>query len=926
MRRSTIFGFSFAVAILLAPAAAADKRPLTHADYDGWKHIQNQKLSDNGEFLAYALFPQQGDGELVVRNLKTGKEIRETIGQLPPPPAPDFSDPTAEAPTALTRNVTLSFTRDGRTLVCSTFPTKAEVDQAKRDKKTTGPDSPKNGMRIVDLTTGNVIRVARVKSFQVPARTDGLVAYLKEGGELVLRNLASGADRTVPDVTEFSLTKDGKLLAYAVSSKPGDSNGVYAASTAGDTKAKALLSGKGRYSKLTWNQAETALAFYAGASSAGAKLYLWTQGTEQAAELVSAQTPGFPASSIISERSAIAFSRDGKRVFFGYAPKPAPPKKDDTPAEDRVSVDLWHWKDDYIQPMQKVRAAADRNRSYRADYSLSEKNVVILGDTAVRDILPGEDSHYSLGGDDHSYRSMIEYDERWADTYLVDNLSGERKLLAKKHVGRVTWSPDSRYALYFDGKDWQSISVPDGKTTNLTARLPAKFWTEENDRPNLPGPYGEAGWLKDGKSVLLYDHFDIWQISPDGRDARMLTQGAGRQRNMVFRYTRLDSESRSIDPAKPLILRAENNDTHESGYFETSIGATAPPKQLVYGPKNFANLAKAKNVDVYVLTASTFRDAPDLQITDSTFRELRKVSDANPQQAGILWGSAELVHYRNTNGVPLSGILYKPEGFDAHKKYPMIVYIYERLTQGLFNYVEPRPMHSINISYYVSNGYLVLEPDIVYQVGYPGQSALNCVLPAVQSVVNQGFVNEDAIGIQGHSWGGYQIAFMITQTNRFKAVAAGAPVANMTSAYDGIRWGPGIPRQFQYERTQSRIGGSLWQYPMRFIENSPIFMVDRVKTPVLMIHNDADDAVPWYQGIEFYLGLRRLGKEVYLFSYNGEPHGLRRRPNQKDYAMRLQQYFDYYLKGAAKPDWMAQGIPYLEKPGAVISAAAENEQ
>jgi len=216
-------------------------------------------------------------------------------------------------------------------------------------------------------------------------------------------------------------------------------------------------------------------------------------------------------------------------------------------------------------------------------------------------------------------------------------------------------------------------------------------------------------------------------------------------------------------------------------------------------------------------------------------------------------------------------------------------------------------------SYYVSNGYLVLTPDIAYRTGFPGQSALKCVLPAIQAVVDRGIVDEKAIGIQGHSWGGYQIAYMVTQTNRFRAAAAGAPVANMTSAYDGIRYGTGLPRQFQYERTQSRIGGSLWEYPTRFIENSPIFMADRVETPLLMLHNDNADAVPFTQGIEYFLALRRLGKEAYLFNYNGEPHGIRRRPNQKDYTMRLQQFFDHYLKGAPKPDWMQKGIPYLER-------------
>lgn len=336
-------------------------------------------------------------------------------------------------------------------------------------------------------------------------------------------------------------------------------------------------------------------------------------------------------------------------------------------------------------------------------------------------------------------------------------------------------------------------------------------------------------------------------------------------------------------------------------------------------PKNFTPPIKAHDAEVYVLAASTFSEYPDLMITDQNFREFKKVSNANPQQAGLLWGTSELIHFKSTDGIDLKGTLYKPDNFDPNKKYPMIVYIYERLSQNVYNFVEPRPTNVINPSFYTSNGYLVLEPDIAYKVGFPGQSALNCVLPAVQEVVDRGFVNEKAIGIQGHSWGGYQIAYMVTRTNRFRAAAPGAPVADMISAYDGIRWGPGIPRQFQYERTQSRIGGNIWEYPLRYIENSPIFAADRVNTPLLMIANDSDDAVPWYQGIEYYLALRRLGKPVWMFTYNGEPHNLRRRPNQKDYTVRLQQFFDYYLKGAEKPDWMVHGIPYIEKQGVTIT-------
>jgi dipeptidyl aminopeptidase/acylaminoacyl peptidase len=316
---------------------------------------------------------------------------------------------------------------------------------------------------------------------------------------------------------------------------------------------------------------------------------------------------------------------------------------------------------------------------------------------------------------------------------------------------------------------------------------------------------------------------------------------------------------------------------------------------------------------VLMLTASRFDQFPDLWITNPDFRELKRMSNGDAQRTPFAWGTSELVSFKNTDGVPLKGLLLKPENLDSKKKYPMIVYIYERLTQGLHSFRNPGPGTSINPTFYVSNGYLVFMPDIVYNVGYPGPSALKCVPPAIQAVVDKGYVDENAIGIQGHSWGGYQIAYMVTQTNRFKAAAPGALVSNMTSAYSGIRWGTGLARQFQYERGQSRIGGSLWDYPLRFLDNSPLFRADRVQTPLLMIANDEDDAVPWQQGIEFYLALRHLDKEVYMFSYNGEKHGLRRRINQKDYTRRLQEFFDHFLKGAPAPEWMEKGIPYLQK-------------
>jgi dipeptidyl aminopeptidase/acylaminoacyl peptidase len=244
----------------------------------------------------------------------------------------------------------------------------------------------------------------------------------------------------------------------------------------------------------------------------------------------------------------------------------------------------------------------------------------------------------------------------------------------------------------------------------------------------------------------------------------------------------------------------------------------------------------------------------------------------------------------------------------------MMVYFYEQNADNFHNHITPEFGRSIiNFTFYTSRGYVVFVPDIVYKIGYPGESAINCVMPGVTSLISQGFIDKDRIGVQGHSWGGYQIAYMVTKTQLFKAAEAGAPVPNMTSAYGGIRWQTGLSRMFQYEHTQSRIGGSLWEYPLRFLENSPLFWLDKVNTPLLIMHNDADGHVPWYQGIELFSALKRLGKPTWMISYNDQPHWPLRYPNRKDWTTRMQQYFDYYLMDAPAPLWMTEGVPAVEK-------------
>ncbi len=925
------------------PATVA-KRPLAHRDYDAWRSIATPTLSRDGRYLAYSYMPQDGDGDLVVKDLKTGKEQRYGVGALPPPPLPD-PDANPDVPPPV-RNVRITFTGDSRYVICTTYPLKADTDKAKKEKKKP-EEMPKGGLVIVDLATFASTPIASVKSVQVPAKAGDWIAYLKEskeaapparpgvtrkeyGADLVVRDLMSGQERTFGGVIEYAVARDGKTLLFAVSSKTDAENGVFAMNAGARQETPiALASGPGRYLKVTWDREQKRAAFVSDRDDAASKApklkaYLWDRGPGAAAAVVEASTPGMPPTLSVSDKGQMVFSRDGSRLYIPTAPPAALPKaeSDDTPADEKVLVDIWNYKDDLVQPMQKIRAAQERARTYRGVYQIAEKRYVQMADATLRTVVMADDGARAVGLDDAPYRRMIDFDGTYNDVYIVDS-SGGRKLVEKKWRGggfgpSFQWSPSGEFAVFFADRHWHALSSKDGTIRNLTRTVPVAFYDEKDDTPDPPSSYGASGWTKDSASFLVNDRFDVWQLFLDGRPAKNLTSGEGRKAKMVYRVERTeavdeDDDERGIDPSKPLTLRGEDDPTHATGFYRGSFDGAAAPVKLMGGDRNYRFAGRAKDADVFLVTAQRFDEYPDVHVTDSTFKTLTRVTNGGAQMAPFTWGKAELVDFKNSDGVALQAGLIKPEGFDPKKKYPMIVYIYETLSENVHNFVNPGPGTSINFAYYASNGYLILTPDIVYTLGQPGQDALKSVLPAIQTVVDKGFVDEANIGIQGHSWGGYQIAYMLTQTSRFKAAEAGAPVGNMTSAYSGIRWGTGLPRQFQYEQTQSRIGPSLYDAPLKYVANSPIFQIKRVTTPVLIIANDNDDAVPWYQGIEYFLALRRNEKEAYLFSYNGEFHGLRKRHNQKDYTVRMQQFFDHFLKGAPTPEWMEKGVPYIER-------------
>jgi dipeptidyl aminopeptidase/acylaminoacyl peptidase len=649
-------------------------------------------------------------------------------------------------------------------------------------------------------------------------------------------------------------------------------------------------------------------------------VYYNSPSLDTAQVLVDNDIPGFPAKWAVSGDGKLNFNKEATKLFFGIAPIKKP--KDTTLIDfEHAQLDVWSYKDDYLQPMQLKNAEKESKRTYLTSIEIFNSDVKVVPLTDVKlpeaKLIDEGNSNYVLASSDFGNRIQSQWSANSIkDYYLVDTKTGSRKKIIEGLVGTAMPSPSGKFILYFDKKtaNWYTYTIATGKITHLNNGLNVKLVDEENDVPDQPDAYGLAAWTEDDKAVLLYDRYDIWEFSPDGKNApQNITNGFGRQNNITFRYQQLDTTVRFLGKKETILLDAFNNTTKENGYYRKNIGDNKSPELVVMAKFKYSNLGKARDADRYIYDKANYTNSPNVFVSTDMKTEV-KLSNTNPQQQNYNWGTAELVNWSTPKGFKADGILYKPEDFDPAKKYPMIVYFYEKLSNGLYTYQPPAPTPSrLNISYFVSNGYLVFAPDISYESGYPGKSAEEFINSGVEFLKKNSWVDGTKIGIQGQSWGGYQVAHLITRTNMYAAAWAGAPVVNMTSAYGGMRWESGMNRQFQYEKTQSRIGATLWEKPELYIENSPLFALPKVNTPVVIMANDADGAVPWYQGIEMFTGLRRLGKPVWMLNYNNEAHNLIKRQNRKDIQIREQQFFDYYLKGAKAPLWMTQGIPATEK-------------
>lgn len=919
-------------AVATEPRASAraetTRRTLALDDYGRWNRITSVALSPDGQWAAYAYRPNDGDETLYVKQLDGDRGWSVSTGA----PAggggrggggggPQFSD-------------------DSRWVAYMVNPPSPPPGRSGRAGGASGgrggANTPPRRLELLDLASGEKFVVPNAASFRFSADSRWFAARVNRAGndttvnsgDLVVRDLVNGTTRNIGNVDLYAFDAAGRFLAYTVDARERLGNGLYVIElTSGLTRA--LSGAAADYAQLAWSETGTNLAVLRGDKQPAQKqrenvVLVWTGiGRPDSASIVYEPTRDvdFPTGMVVSEFAPLRWTKDGARLFLGVKEQePEPEATRD--GEPRANVDVWHWKDPEPQSVQMRRLAQERRATYFAVFDLGTKRLRQIADSAMRTVTPTADGKWAIGRLDAPYRIRNSWGWNTANYYRVNLLTGERTLIQSGLNRTMGTSPDSRWFLYLKDQRVYAYELPTGRTVQVDARAGRRFVNEQDDRAAEKPIYGVAGWSSDGKSVVLNHRYDLWQLPLDGGAPVNLTRGIGDRDQIRFRVAPFrpgagseteDEDLDVLDLAQPLVLSAYGDFTKKSGYWRLVPGRA--PEPLLWADKQIGGVVKAKSADRVLFTQQTFQEFPDYWVSTTAFDAPRKVTDANPHLVEYAWGSKVLIDYRNSKGQRLQATLTLPAGYEPGKKYPMLVYFYEIMSTTHHQFSMPVYDDRPHISTYASDGYLVLQPDVVYEIGKPGSSALDCVTAAVKRVIDLGYADPKRIGLQGHSWGGYQSSFIVTQTDMFAAVVTGAPLTNLISMYNILYKSSGTVNGGILEMSQGRMGPDVTPATAHdlYESQSPVFHVRNIKTPFLILHGTEDGAVDWNQGLEFYNLARRHGKEVILLSYPGEPHHLARKENQKDFQIRMKQYFDHYLKGAPAPSWMTDGVPHVRK-------------
>lgn len=894
---------------------AQQKKNLTTDDYGKWQSIGSNDLSPNGEWVAYQVTVQEDNDTMYVMNRNTGKLYKLEFST-----APEFS-------------------KDNKWIAYRIGLPFKEAEKLRDQSK---PIEYKMGL--LNLETGKKQVVQNIARFGFSRNGKFLAAYLTppkenkdKGSVLLLKNLSDNTTRTIGNVTEYAFNKKSDFIAYIVESANVAGNSVELFNVNNYTLS-VIASDTLKFSKLNWQKEGDGLSFFKtfkkeGYEEDNAVVYSYTDlyKTASLKILDPTEMASFPKNMRIHNASNLRLSDDMSAVFFGIKTWTLKPKKDDKKtvdsskaktdssksiaikkpaADDKLpAVDIWHWKDPEIQPRQKLTFGQDKDASFLSVWNTGSNQFFQLAKENTPDALLTGNQKFAVTSTNKKYKPAFKED--YADFYLLNTQSGEEKLLYERSLAGFNTgprtSPDGKFLYYFKDKHWWTYEITSGKNTNITQNIKADFQDVRDDHPATRPPVGAGGWTKGDKEILLYDEYNVWAVKPDGSGGRKLTEGE--KEETMFRVFRVDFEETYLDDSKPIYFSAFGDKNKKTGYYKMENGKT---EKLIFEDLSVSRLVKAKDANAFMYVKQDYHLSPELYAGDN-FTNDKKITGTNPQQQNYYWGKSQLISFTNTKGKKMQGALFYPANYEPGKQYPMIVYIYEILSNTVHGYTTPSARNAYNTTNFTTNGYFVFRPDIVYETNDPGMSAVNCVVPAVKEVLKTGMIDKEKVGIMGHSWGAYQTAFLVTQTDMFKAACAGAPLTDLISMSLSIYWNSGTPDQKIFETSQGRFDGPWYERTDAHIRNSPMFNASKIKAPLLVAFGDKDGAVDWHQGIEMYGTMRRMEKPHVMLVYADENHGLAKKENQIDYQKRQREWFDHYLLGKPADKWITDGVSYLDK-------------
>jgi dipeptidyl aminopeptidase/acylaminoacyl peptidase len=867
------FVFSFTAICCFSQKAYIDSNA-----YRAWTRVGNPSISNDGNYSMYSIIHSfQGMCTLVLRSLvSTWKMEIPVLGQ----------------------SVYAKITADSKSAVFL---------------------KPKDTLCILTLSDTSIECIAGVKSFKLPVSSGRWLAYFRNTEKvLFVRDLISGKEKSFKNVNEYMFSSDGSFL-FLQSEVKNDSCNLQSLQWVAldEDKVKIIWSNDEpfKYCKKTFNftfdDSGRRLAFIEEEvfnNKSVFNLWYYQCDMDNAVKLANNHLVAIDRVSQKRRYSIQRFSKDGKRLFILLQDEEIPVAKTNT-----VKVDVWSYKDFKLQSQQVNEM---KPKSYLAVVQISDPRFIQMEQDDEQVAFNSYTNYNDTYGLIIKRKSVID-EWNWnpfsrSSIYLLSTINGERKIIKENVVllSSAFISPNEKYVIYFDSeeKNYFCYEISTGITRNITKGIYA-FWNVYDDSPQSKYmSIGLAGWLNDDSAVLIYDQNDIWLVDPKAiKSPRNVTNGYGRRKNIVFRFPTIYLNSCFLSNEK-IVLKAFNRSSKNEGFYSKTINNVGDPELLTMGPFKYVSLQKGRDSSKYLIMRMSATESPNY-FYSSDFKSFTRLSSIQPEKE-YNWLTAELITWKTFNGKTSQGILYKPENFNPKKKYPIIFYFYEKLSDDLNIFLFPEyGIGPLNIPTFVSNGYIVFTPDIHYVIGRPGESAFNSVVSAATYMSQKSWINSKKMAIQGHSFGGYEVNYIVTRTEMFASAASGAGVCNFISSYGGLR-GQGQSRQGLYELTQSRMGASLWQRPDLYINNSPIFRANKVSTPMLLLHNRDDDAVPFSQGIEFFTALRRLRKKVWMLQYDGHDHILfPQSVAAADFNMRLKQFFDFYLKNAPAPLWMTQGIP-----------------